>query len=366
MHCLRRPSLIFLAIALAWLNGCASTPRRTGSCPACSCAAWNGVYPTVLTPYTCDGIDACSLENQIRYQLQGGVHGLLILGSIGEGHRLSHEERGQVITTAVKTAAGKVPVIVGIHTTCVAGALDQMRQAKALGATAVLVKYYGIANARPEAVLAFYAALSDSGILPIFFYHFPSDTGLCLPAETIAAILHLANVVGIKESTFNLREVEAHIRLTRDCGKAYFTGSALDLTQFLAVGGSGAMCPEAALLPRPTVAAFDAWQRGDRQRARAIQNDLYNLVPILSTKPAAPCLARAEMMTLLDLKAPVPLSSDSNPAELKYALTLLGVETPICVRPPARSLRPCDFRQIDRAIFRVQNIHWGCESCKQP
>lgn len=361
----RRPGLIPFLLALTSLQGCCAVTPRANPSP-CGPTNWAGIYPTVLTPTTCTGIDTASLDKQIQFQLGNGVHGLLILGTIGEGHRLSADERGQVIASAVKSTAGKVPLVVGIHTSCVNEALRQMRQAKDLGAAAVLVKFHGKPKAQADEVLAFYTALSDSGLLPIFFYHYPSDTGLSLSPHTIAAILRLANVVGIKESTFNLREIEAHICLTRDLGKAYFSGSALDLTQFLQAGGSGAMCPEAALLPRQTVAAFDAWQQGDSTRARAIQNELYELVPILRARPTPVGLARAELMFCLDMKIAVPLTGDPNPAELKYALNLLGVSTPIANRPPERPLRPCEYRQIERAIRRAQDANWACPTCSRP
>jgi 4-hydroxy-tetrahydrodipicolinate synthase len=366
MQRLRRPSWTMLAIALTWLNGCSSTPCRTASCPPPAPGPWSGIYPTVLTPYTCNDIDVESLEKQIHYQISGGVHGLVVLGSIGEGHRLNDRERGEVIATAVRAAGGSVPVIVGIHTCKVTEALAQMRQARNLGAKAVLVKYYGNPRAEADEVQAFYKVLSDANILPIFFYHYPSDTHLCLSPQTIAAILQLANVVGIKESTFNLREVEAHIRLTRGCGKTYLSGNALHLTQFLEIGGSGAMCPEAALLPCATVAAFNAWQMGDRGRARSLQLDLYNLVPVLSSRPTPVCIARAEMMTCLDLKIPVPLTGEPNPLELKYALTLLGVPTPVTARCPNQPLRSCDMRGIERAIERVAVSGAGCLDCERP
>src|SRR6266850_2422462 len=91
------------------------------------------------------------------------------------------------------------------------------------GCTAVLVKYTGHAGASGLDVLAFYAALSDSRILPILYYHFPGATGLKLRPSEIAAILRLPMVIGIKESILDLREVAAHIRLTHGEGKVFFS-----------------------------------------------------------------------------------------------------------------------------------------------
>ena len=115
--------------------------------PALVCCkpCWGGIYPTVLTPWNCNGcgVDTAALAAEVQYQLCGGVHGLLLLGTLGEGMYASEQERAEVITTAVATVAGKVPVVVGIHTGDVQCALNQLHQAKALGAQAVLVKYLG-------------------------------------------------------------------------------------------------------------------------------------------------------------------------------------------------------------------------------
>src|SRR5947209_1270278 len=138
MRKLRRPSLVFMALALTVLHGCVSLGHRQPCGPA---PCLHGIIPTVLTPYCCaTGIDVNSLEQQIRRELAGGCHGLLVLGTLGEGETIPFAQRVPVIETAVSVAASCVPVIVGIHTCDVNAALAQMRQAKQLGASAVLVK----------------------------------------------------------------------------------------------------------------------------------------------------------------------------------------------------------------------------------
>src|ERR1700720_3968080 len=158
MRKLRRPSLVVVALALTLLHGCTALQHRP-SCGPPPCL--HGVIPTVLTPYCCaTGIDVRSLEAQIRRELAGGCHGLLVLGTLGEGETIPFEERVPVIRPAVSVAGPCVPVIVGIHTCDVNQAIAQMQQAKQLGATAVLVKFTGNPGASGQDVLAFYAALS--------------------------------------------------------------------------------------------------------------------------------------------------------------------------------------------------------------
>jgi 4-hydroxy-tetrahydrodipicolinate synthase len=281
----------------------------------------------VLSPWNCDGsVDVQALVAELEYQLQGGVHGLLLLGTIGEGEYATMEDRATIIATAVAVNKGRVPIVVGIHTHDVDVALTQMHQAKALGAHAVLVKYAGQPGAPFPFVCGFYKALSDSGILPIFYYHFPSNTGLKLTPEEVAEIVKLPNFVGVKESTLNLREVEAHIQLTRGCSRVFLSGTALNLTQFLSLGGHGAMCPEAALLPEKTVCAFELmYLRGLKREARAAQKELFDLVPVLRGGLSRPGGARLLMMSAQDHKMPQPMGSDPSPARLKAALQGKGI-----------------------------------------
>jgi len=328
--------------------------------PACA-SPWAGIYPTVLTPF-CDkgGVDVVALERQVRHELAGGVRGLLVLGTIGEGQYTSFEERAQVIATAVHVAGPHVPVVAGIHTCRLEQALAQMHQAAELGAAAVLVKYVGNPRAPAGEVLGFFAALSDQHLLPIFYYHYPSQTGLRLTPDDIAAILGLPGVVGIKESTLNLREVQAHLCRTRGLGRAFLSGTALNLTQFMDLGGHGAMCPEAVLLPGPTVQAYTAYTHGRHDEARCYQAQLFDMLPILSSRPTPPTAARLVLMSAEDHKVPVPMGRDEPQARLKDALNGFGVPTSVAVKCPLPPLTPRDHQRVVTTVHRLQAIDW-CE-----
>src|SRR6185369_15667215 len=131
-----------------------------------------------------------------------------VLGSIGEGEYASPDARAQMLRTTNRVVNGCVPVVVGIHTCDPDVAKAQMLQAREHGAAAVLIKYKGNPHADGCTVLAFYQGLADLAILPIFYYHYPSDTGLKLSPAQLAAVVRLPGVVGAKISTFDLGEFE--------------------------------------------------------------------------------------------------------------------------------------------------------------
>src|SRR3954471_14686599 len=118
-------ALFGLAVAAGALLGATKSPDW------CACSRpWAGIYPTVVLPWACDcTVDEASLEAQLRYQLAGGVSGVLLLGSIGEGETASCEAREQVLRTAARVVNGCVPVVVGVHTCDVEVAKAQMLRA---------------------------------------------------------------------------------------------------------------------------------------------------------------------------------------------------------------------------------------------
>lgn len=347
------------------LTGCHTLHHRAGKPCEVSCK-WAGIYPTVVAPFCCDGVDTESLEKQLRHELAGGVHGLLVLGTIGEGEYASDAERAQVISTAVRVAAGCVPVVVGVHTCDVGLAKDQIVQAKKLGADAVLVKYAGNPKASPAEVLGFMTALSDMNVLPIFYYHYPAQTKLKLSAPDVAHILMLPSVVGIKESTLDLREVAEHIRLTCGRGRVFLSGTALNLTQFMQLGGHGAMCPEAVLVPRPVVQMYNAARAGRHDEARALQKELFAVLPILRGRSLGTTLTRAVFLAAQDQRVPLPMGGDQPQARLKYALNCLGVPTPTAVKCPLPPLSARDQAAVSKAVGRLKQIDWSDVACPIP
>src|SRR5262245_9917640 len=126
----------------AWIAGAALLaclvalpPTRLGAGPACpkpcACATpWSGISPLVLVPWACDcTVDEASLEAQLRSMMAGGVSGMLILGSIGEGEYANMDIRAQMLRTSVRVVNGCVPIVAGIHTCDIEVAKTQLHQA---------------------------------------------------------------------------------------------------------------------------------------------------------------------------------------------------------------------------------------------
>lgn len=327
----------------------------------CPRPQWGGIYPTVLTPWNCDGtVDAAALAVQIEYQLAGGVHGLLVLGTLGEGQYTNAAGREVVISTAVAAAKGCVPVVVGIHTADAYCAIEQMRQAKRLGAAAALVKFTGCPNSKFCQAFAFFNAVANAPAdaqLPIFIYYYPALTGIKHTPQEIAYLLMLPNVVGIKESLLDLNHIEEQMRLVCGWGKIFLSGTALNLTQFQAIGGHGAMCPEAALMPCRTVNAYRlAYENCCTEAAREIQKQLFVIAPLLTQLPVSEGCARQLTMTSADLRCRGFAGAEASPAKMKAAMGGLGIPISPLVAPPQKQLGACDRLQVERALEKLPSL----------
>ena len=347
-------SILILTITLFHSLVCAATVQAEDRTKR----SWCGIYPTVLTPWRCDGtVDEDALRQQIEFQLQGGVHGILVLGTLGEGDYANLDERAAVIRTAVATVNRRVPVVVGVHTSELQQAIQMSHQARTLGADAILVKYLGDPGASPDRVYQFYKKLSETNILPMFYYHFPGQTGLYLSPEDLAKIVALPNIIGIKTSTLDLAETRTLIHWTREWKKVFLSGTALNLTQYLEAGGQGAMCPEAVLLPAHTVGVYEAYIRGATARARTWQRQLFVVAPLLREGPTPVCLARHMIMFTQDRNIPVPVREDTGQARLKAALNELGICMSPAVKCPLPPLDVHDRLKVKLTAARIRALY---------
>src|SRR5436190_14648291 len=165
---------------------------------------FRGVLPALVTPFRDGQVDEKAFVALVERQIAAGVHGLVPVGTTGEGSTLSHEEHRRVVELCVQTARGRVPVIAGAGSNSTAEAIDLVRHAKAVGADAALVvtPYYN----RPsqEGLYRHYEAINDAVELPIIVYNVPSRTSIDLSNATLARLAKLPNIVGIKDATGDL------------------------------------------------------------------------------------------------------------------------------------------------------------------
>jgi dihydrodipicolinate synthase/N-acetylneuraminate lyase len=168
---------------------------------------FNGIIPPMVTPLRGrDELDVCGLERLVEHILAGGVGGLFILGTTGEGPGLSYRLRREMIDRICRQVSGRVPVLVGITDTSFVESAQLAHYAAFKGAAAVVVAppYY-LPEAQPE-LQEYIDHLLPELPLPLFLYNIPSLTKVHFEIETLKRALDEPRIVGFKDSSGDLTE----------------------------------------------------------------------------------------------------------------------------------------------------------------
>jgi 4-hydroxy-tetrahydrodipicolinate synthase len=288
-----------------------------------------GVLPALISPLRSDGrVDEAAVPRLVEHVIQGGVHGLLALGSTGETASLDETARRTILSSVVAAAAGRVPVICGVAQSHLSAARVEVEAAARMGAQAVLVAppfYYLIDQAT---LLAFYRLLANESPVPVLLYNIPQYTKVVAEPATVATLAREGTIAGMKDSSRDFEYFEAVCIATRELPRfRLFTGSDTMLLPSLAMGGAGTICGAANVAPGWVVRIFEEFKRADMAAARADQDALYQLV--------------------------MALRGGVFPAAIKAACHLQGICEPWCAAP----IQPLDDEL--QAKLRVRLEDWG-------
>lgn len=224
-----------------------------------------GIVPPMITPLSSvDTIDEAGLEHLIEHILAGGVHGLFLLGTTGEGPGLGYRLREDLIRQACRQVKRRVPVLVCITDTAVTESRKLAAIAAESGADAlVLAPPYYFPNSQAE-ILEYLEHLAPILPLPLFLYNMPTHTKTFLEIETVKRALEIPNIVGIKDSSGSMVYYHQLLQLTSlKPDISILMGPEELLAESVLLGGHGGVCGGANLCPRLYVKLYEAAQAGD-------------------------------------------------------------------------------------------------------
>jgi 4-hydroxy-tetrahydrodipicolinate synthase len=281
----------------------------------------------LITPFTNGEIDAEAIERLVDFQIANGTSALVPCGSTGESATLTHQEHLDIVRLVVKFTRGRVPVIAGSGSNSTAEAIALTKGVKEAGAAAALLisPYYN--KPTQEGIYRHYRAIAEQTGFPLIVYNIPARTASKIDATTIARLAEIENIVGLKEATGSLDEVQEVIRLCGDRLEVYSGDDSLTLP-IMAVGGAGVISVTANLLPRQSAAMTAAALAGNWAEARNLH---YALLPMtralfLETNPVPIKAAMAMLGYCRDeLRAPLLVMSDEPRTKLKAALHQYGL-----------------------------------------
>jgi 4-hydroxy-tetrahydrodipicolinate synthase len=227
-------------------------------------------------------LDHAGLERLIEHLISGGVHGLFILGTTGEGPALSYKLRRELVSRTCSQVAGRIPVLVCITDTSYEESCALAAHAKSSGADAVVTAPPFYFHVSQNDLFRLVHRLSAQVELPLYLYNMPSLTKACFAPETVARAAELPNVWGLKDSSGELSYLRSIKALMQN--RSEFTilvGPEQLLMESLQMGAHGGVCGGANLFPRLFVSLYDAVRKGDLTTATHLQQRVERIGELL-------------------------------------------------------------------------------------
>ena len=268
-----------------------------------------GSFTALVTPMNDDGsIDYEGWRSLIRLQLDGGITGLVPLGTTGETPTLDENvEEVKMISILMEEVAAyqkkqnrKIPVIIGASSNNTRDAVGYVSRAREAGADYALVvtPYYN--KPSDEGVFRHFEAVSKCGI-PIIVYNIAGRTGKNISVELLARIAELPNIAGVKEASGSMTQVMEVIEkiARKKPGFSVLSGDDIITLPLMAAGGDGVISVLSNIMPGKMAALVNALLKEDMEEARGLH---YSLSPMFRA-----------------------IFVDGNPASVKYAMKLKGL-----------------------------------------
>ena len=245
----------------------------------------SGIIPPIVTPLISNTeLDVQGLKNLINHILDGGVHGVFILGTTGEATNLDYNLRKEFINLTCGFVNKKVPVVVGITDTCMQGSLEIAHAAKNAGADALVISSPYYLPISQNEFIYYLEELVPRLPLPFMMYNMPGCTKMHMSLNTVRKAKELG-AIGIKDSSGNLPYLLSLIEEFKDSPEfAVIAGSEIFIPETIKAGGHGAVAGGANIFPSLFVELYDACVNDDtakidllRQKLVEIEEKIYNV-----------------------------------------------------------------------------------------
>lgn len=213
--------------------------------------------PAVTTKFTDDDqLDLKAFEKNIAAQLEAGVSGIILGGTLGEASTLSLDEKEKLVMVTLKMVAGKVPVIINIAEQSTKEAVKVAQRAEEIGANGLMLLPPMRYKATDRETLAYFEKIANSTTLPIMIYNNPVDYKIEVTLDMFETLLHLDNIQAVKEST---RDISNIARMKNRFGDRLKILCGVDTLAFesLVAGADGWVAGLVDAYPAETVAIYE-------------------------------------------------------------------------------------------------------------
>jgi 4-hydroxy-tetrahydrodipicolinate synthase len=289
----------------------------------------HGIIPPVATPMKAnEDLDLPRLRWFLDHLIDNGVHGIFVLGTNSEFYALDEREKQEVIAAAVAHVRGRVPVYAGTgaETTREVVRLTKMAEREGVSGVSVITPYF-VQPSQTE-IYDHYRRIAESTSLPVILYNNPATCGgVKIDVDTVARLAEIPNILGVKDSSGDLQNTIEFIRVVPDRFSVMMGRDTL-IYPALLFGARGAVPATANIAPALLAEIYNAFQRGDHEKAKAAQLRLnpIRLALALGTAPGAVKAALAVMgMSIGPSRAPVGPLTPEKQQKMRAVLEQAGL-----------------------------------------
>jgi 4-hydroxy-tetrahydrodipicolinate synthase len=223
---------------------------------------WKGIFPALTTKFTADDeLDLELFAKNLHAQMDAGVHGIILGGTLGEASVLSIAEKEQLIKFAVEETAGRIPVVLNIAEGSTKEALQQAAYAKAWGAEGLMMLPPMRYKPDHRETVTYFKTVANSTDLPIMIYNNPVDYKTEITLDMFEDLAHCSNINAVKEST---RDTSNVTRMRNRFGDRYAILCGVDTLAFeeITAGADGWVAGLVCAFPKETVAIYELINKG--------------------------------------------------------------------------------------------------------
>ena len=302
---------------------------------------FSGCIPANLLPFTADlAIDVAAYKKHLRWLADTkGVTAIMANGHAAEVSSLSREERKRALALALEEVGAKVPIIAGVYSDGTHEAIELARDAKAAGASGLLVFPPTIfmwgAQVKPDMVLRHFAMLADGVDLPLIVFEYPPSSGIGYAPETLTELCKIPAVVGVKDWSNDIVAYEKNLRALRASGRpvAMLSSFTMSLMASFCLGADGCISGMGSVAADLQAELLAAVKAGDLAGAHRVNERLTPLVNVFYAPPFVDMHNRMkEALALLGripaahVRPPLTPVSDDERHQIRLALRTAGLQ----------------------------------------
>ncbi|MDF2636613.1 MAG: dapA4 [Pelosinus sp.] len=257
-----------------------------------------GIITAMLTPLDENQeINSRSTKQLVNKLINSGVSGIFILGTNGEFHLLTNDEKLSFAKIVIDEVNKRVPVYVGTGGNSTREVIELSKKMEALGADALsVITPYFLVPSQSE-VIQHYKTIAESVKIPIVLYNIPKNTGINLDPETVKELAKIKNIIAIKDSSGNLENIAEYIQITKDEDFSVLSGSDSLILRALKIGATGAIAATSNLITDLDVSIYEKFLKGDIAGAEKAQQEIEILRTVLKLGTVPSILKKAVQMS---------------------------------------------------------------------